>query len=67
MSAAPCDSRGQPVRVGDKVLWRGKEYMIQGFGPPEGRFSTRLIVFDREPHLEEKPDEISVDLIGRSA
>ncbi len=58
------DSRGTPVRVGDVVRFRGKEYTIAAFGPKEGRFGTHLIEFTEEPHTTEKPDEISIDLVG---
>lgn len=58
------DSTGTPIRIGDKVRFRGKEYTIDRFIPGLGRFGSQAIVFaESEVHTDETPDEISVDLI----
>ncbi len=58
------DSRGQTVRAGDLVVFRGQEFTVKGFGPKEGRFDTHVVYFE-EPveHTTEVPDEISIDLV----
>tara|TARA_Y100000034_G_scaffold57870_1_gene70626 strand:- start:218 stop:457 length:240 start_codon:yes stop_codon:yes gene_type:complete len=60
------DSTNRVVRKGDKVRWRGETYTVRGFLPGEGRFDTARVVFETEPHLDEVPDEIGIDLIPRS-
>lgn len=58
------DSAGRPIRVGDRVSWRGQLYTIKAFGDPIGRYGTRAIVFEETPHVpDEIPDEIGVDLV----
>lgn len=61
------DSRGQTVRIGDRVRFRGQEFTVKGFGPKEGRFDTHVVYFE-EPveHTPETPDEISIDLLKGS-
>lgn len=59
----PQDSSGSPVRIGDRVRWRGEVYTITAFGDRTGRFGTHTIEFDRPPHLDQTPDELSIDLI----
>ncbi len=60
----PMDSTGKRIRLGDKVRFRGQEYVIKRFIPGGGRSSTAAIVFETEPHIRETPDEWSVDLIA---
>jgi len=63
-SEGPKDSAGRLIGIGSCVCFRGEEYTIKEFKPGEGRFGTCAIVFDREPHIAEVPDEINVDLIS---
>ena len=55
------DSVGRPIRVGDKVRFRGRIYEIAEFQPGGGRFGSAAIRFTDKPHIDEIPDEISVD------
>ena len=58
------DSTGRPIRVGDRVSWRGQLYTIKTFGEPVGRYGTCAIVFEETAHIsDEIPDEIGVDLV----
>lgn len=56
------DSTGQPIRVGDKVLFKEKEYTIRGFEPGKGRLDTARVLFVEDETIF--GDEISVDLVG---
>lgn len=56
------DSAGRSIKVGDTVRFRGQIYEIYAFKPGQGRNGTAAIEFDRKPHIDELPDEISVDL-----
>ncbi len=60
------DSTNKPIKEGDRVRCRGKEYTIKTFRPGEGRFETAAIEFTEPFHTEEIPDEVSVDLIEES-
>ena len=65
------DSTGNPIKVGDKVLWRAKFlHTIAGFRPGEGRHDWAAIDFEEELELEPDPengrwppDENNVDLV----
>ncbi len=59
----PTDSRNNPVRVGDRVRWRGETYTIAGFVPGAGIHGTHAVEFVEPRHLDEVPDEVSIDLI----
>ena len=61
------DSTGKPVKEGDRVRCRGREYTIRSFRPNEGRFGCAAIEFTSPFHLDEVPDEISIDLIEEGA
>ncbi len=63
-SLAGTDSRNNPGHSGDRVTWRGQEYGVLGFAPGAGRGGAAAVVFDREPHCSEVPDEIAIDLVG---
>ena len=54
------DSTGKPIAIGDKVRWRGQHYTIKAFKKAGGRGAT-IIEFEETPHIEETPDEFSVD------
>lgn len=60
------DSTGKLIAVGDRVKFRGQIYTIEAFKPGQGRNGTAAIEFDRKPHIEELPDEVSVDLLEKS-
>jgi hypothetical protein len=57
------DSTGQPIRIGDKVLWRGKIYTIAGFRPCPDWPLLSLVDFVEERQFSEQPHEVSVNLI----
>jgi hypothetical protein len=60
----PSDSTGAPIKVGDRVRWRGQQYTIKSFGPRTGRLGTHEIEFNEPRHIpDEVPDEIAVDLV----
>lgn len=59
------DSTGKSVAVGDLVRCRGKEYTIKAFRPGEGRMGTSAVEFTEPFHIDEVPDEISIDLIKK--
>lgn len=60
------DSAGRTIKAGDKVRWRGQNYEIAHFVDGEGRSNLARIVFTTEPHLDEIPDEFSVELLATS-
>jgi hypothetical protein len=59
----PTDSAGRPIRIGNRVRWRGQIYTIKAFSADVGRCGTRIIEFEEPLHVDgEVPDELSVDL-----
>lgn len=58
------DSTNQPIKEGDKVRFRGREYTIKRFYPGAGILGTAAITFNEEQPTAELADEISVDLIA---
>lgn len=60
------DSMGKIIKVGDTVRFRGQFYTIEAFKPGQGRNSTAALEFNKKPHIDELPDEISVDLIEKT-
>jgi len=59
------DSTGNPIKVRDRVKFRGKEFTIKDFvNPGKGACETSQIIFNEEQHTSEVADEISVDLIA---
>jgi hypothetical protein len=60
------DSTRHPIKVGDKVRFRGEVYTIKAFRPGEGEFGTAVIEFEEEQHTPEVADEIKVDLVEAS-
>lgn len=63
----PQDSTGNPIQIGDKVLFRGRIFTIKTFVPGEGRMDTARIMFEEPQHTTEPADEISVDFVVREA
>lgn len=61
---APCDSTGTPIKVGDKVRFRGHDYVIKGFIAGKGTHGTAAIEFTTARNTPEVADETSVDLIS---
>ena len=59
----PYDSTGKPIYIGDKVRFRGQNYIIKKFLPNKGRYGTAQIEFEEPQHTPEVADEISVDKI----
>jgi len=57
------DSTGKLIKVGDRVRFRGREYLIKGFLPGEGRDGIMAMEFETTPDTPEIPDEWSVDLV----
>lgn len=57
------DSSNKPIKVGDTVAFREKEYTIKEFKPGEGRYGSSAIVFEEEQHIDEVADEMSVDFV----
>ena len=58
------DSAGKPITVGSRVKFRDKLYTIKAFLPGQGRNGVNAIEFvEDEVHVDELPDEISVDLV----
>jgi hypothetical protein len=57
------DSIGRTIRVGDRIRFRGRVYTIMGFRPGEGTHGTAAIELAGLLHVDEVPDEISVDLV----
>lgn len=55
------DSTNQPIKVGDRVRFRGQVYTIKEFKPGLGRFGTAVIEFHETPHTDMLADEITVD------
>ncbi len=58
------DSSGRPIKEGDRVRFRGKEYTIKKFRPGLGRFRSAQIEFEEPCDRDEVPDEIGVDLVS---
>lgn len=63
MNATAQDSTGKLIKVGDRVRFRGREYLIKGFIQGEGRDGIMAIEFESQPDTPEIPDEWSVDLV----
>ena len=64
MTTTGIDSANRPIKTGDRVSFRGQEYIILGFHPGEGRFgSSRIEFIEEEVHTAEVPDEVAVDLV----
>jgi hypothetical protein len=61
------DSANRPIKLGDKVRFRGHIYTIKEFRPGEGRLGTAALVFEEPVHTSEVPDEVSVDLASAGA
>lgn len=59
----PTDSTGKDIDIGDRVRFRGQVYTIKEFRYGEGTHGTAWIRFQEPQHIEERADEISVDLI----
>ena len=59
----PKDSTGKPIKIGDKVRFRGQIYTIKEFKPYLGLYDTCAISFEETQHVPEIADEIKVDLI----
>jgi hypothetical protein len=57
------DSTGKPIKVKDRVRFRGKEYTIKDFDPGLGVNNTSRIIFEEKQDTLEWADEISVDLV----
>ncbi len=58
------DSTGRPIRVGDRVRWRGREYTIKAFLDTKAMNGVHHVEFNEPRHLDEQPDEFSIDLAG---
>lgn len=63
MNTTAEDSTGKLIKVGDRVRFRGREYLIKGFIPGEGRDGIMAMEFETTPDTPEIPDECSVDLV----
>ncbi len=61
----PFDSTGKPIRVGDRVRYRGGVYTIKSF-EPGGRMETSKIRFEKVPAAD-CPDEWTDDSMGDKA
>ena len=57
------DSKGNSIKVGDKVMFRGKVYTIKRFLPTKGAGGSSQIEFEEKQHTPEIADEISIDLV----
>lgn len=60
------DSMSHPIKVGDKVRFRGEHYTIKEFLPGKGLNGCNALVFEEEvtgPFALELPDETAVDLV----
>jgi len=57
------DSTGKPIKRGDRVRFRGREYDILNFGKMTN--AGREIILHGPVHTSETPTEWSVDLIER--
>ena len=58
------DSTNKPIKVGDRVRYRGREYEIAEFFPGRGRGGCCTIAFTEPTHTERVPaDEWAVDLV----
>lgn len=60
------DSTGKAIKVGDRVRFRNKDYTIKGFIPNKGRHGCAAIQMVEPLHINELPDEWSVDLLPLS-
>ncbi len=54
----PMDSTGQQIAVGHRVLFRGRQYTIKGFGP--GRKAKVYFEESQTEHTHEVATEMSV-------
>lgn len=59
------DSTGKILCVGDTVRFRGQLYTLKEFGSETGAAGTPTLFFEEPLHVDEIPDEISVDLVSR--
>jgi len=62
------DSAGRPLSIGSKVRFRGHNYTIKSFLPGQGTGGCAGLLFEEsEIHTNEKPTEISVDLVSEES
>jgi len=60
----PLDSAGNQIKVGSRVMFRGKLYTIKAFkNPGQSSCGTYQIEFEEDQHTSEVANEISVDRI----
>ena len=61
------DSTRRPIKIGDRLRFRGKVYTLKEFGPPEEFYGVATLVFEEpEIHTTETPHEINVDLVDEN-
>jgi len=60
------DSAGKPIKIGDKVAFRGRLYTIAGFGAETARGAVSVWFEEKTVHTDEIPDEWAIDLVGRA-
>ena len=51
------DSTGNPIKVGDRVRFRGQAYTIKRFEDGCGRSGIAKIIFEEDQHTDENADE----------
>jgi len=62
----PQDSVNRPIKVGDRVRFRGEVYTIKEFHPGKGLYGTANIIFEEPQQTPEIANETSVDLVEAS-
>lgn len=60
------DSTNKPIKVGDRVIFRGKPYTIKRFLPGKLNSCIATIQFVEDQHVTEVADEWSVDLVNEA-
>ena len=60
------DSAGMMIIVGNRVRFRGQEYIIKAFGPVEDHYGVATIEFEEKCHTTETPHECNIDLVSES-
>ena len=65
MSKLVQDSTGKPVKVGDRVRFRGQEYTVKGFNvsPHIHNPAMHDFYFEEKQHTTEVATSLSIDLV----
>ena len=58
------DSTGKVIKPGDRIRFRGQEFILKAFGPNEDDFGVATLIFEEQiTHTSEIPHECNVDKV----